>query len=143
MESTPSQITVSTIIQASIETVWTCWTQPEHIQRWNTASPDWHTPHATNDLRVGGIFTSRMEAKDKSAGFDFSGTYTEVIPHAKIAYTMEDGRKVEILFEQTDMGVRVRETFDIEHLNSAELQKSGWQSILDNFKAYTQQHVAV
>lgn len=139
MEPATRQVTVSTLVNAPLETVWEYWTKPEHIQNWNAASPDWHTPHATNDLRVGGKFQSRMEAKDKSAGFDFEGIYTEVMPQEKITYAMEDGRKVEVLFETTEEGVRVTETFDIEQLNSADMQRAGWQSILDNFKTYTEQ----
>ncbi|MBP9709541.1 SRPBCC family protein [Patescibacteria group bacterium] len=136
--TSPQQITVSTLIDAPLETVWTCWTEPEHIQQWNAASPDWHTPHATNDLRVGGTYLARMEAKDKSAGFDFTGIYTEVIPHTKLAYALEDGRRVEILFEKADNGTRLTETFDIEQLNAPDMQRSGWQAILDNFKAHTE-----
>lgn len=136
------QVTVSTLINAPLKTIWEYWTKPEHIQNWNAASPDWHTPHATNDLRVGGKFQSRMEAKDKSAGFDFEGIYTEVTPQEKITYTMEDGRTVEVVFEKTDEGVRITETFDIEHLNPAEMQRAGWQSILDTFKTYTEKAVA-
>lgn len=132
------QITAQAIVHAPIETVWEYWTEPRHIQAWNAASDDWHTPHATNDLRVGGILHARMEAKDQSAGFDFDGTYTEVIPHQRLAYTLEDGRKVTISFEATADGIKITETFDIEHESSAELQREGWQAILDHFKNYTE-----
>ena len=132
------QITVQTNVQAPLTKVWKLWTEPEHIMQWNNASPDWHTPSATNDLRTGGSFTSRMEAKDGSAGFAFGGTYSEVIDGQKIAYEMSDGRMVEILFEENDGVTTVTETFDAETENSAEMQKAGWQSIIDNFKSYVE-----
>ncbi len=132
-------ITVKATVQAPLEAVWNAWTTPEDITHWNAASDDWHTTRATADLRVGGTFTARMEAKDGSAGFDFSGTYSAVIPEARLAYSMEDGRKVEVTFEQTPDGVLVTETFDPEHENSRELQKTGWQAILDRFKTYVEQ----
>jgi uncharacterized protein YndB with AHSA1/START domain len=132
------QVAIQAIVHAPIETVWEYWTEPRHIQVWNAASDDWHTPHATNDLRVGGTLHARMEAKDGSVGFDFDGTYTEVIPHQRLAYTLEDGRKVTISFETTEDGIKITETFDIEHENSAELQRQGWQAILDNFKKYAE-----
>ncbi len=130
------KITVETSIDALIEKVWNFWTEPEYIKNWNNASPDWHTPHAENDLRVGGKFNSRMEAKDGSAGFDFNGVYTEVIPMKKIAYTMEDGRKVEITFTVENNACKIVETFEAENENSIEMQRAGWQSIMDNFKKY-------
>ncbi len=102
------------------------------------AGRHWHTPSATNDLRTGGSFTSRMEAKDGSFGFDFGGTYSEVIDGQKIAYAMSDGRTVEILFQENDGVTTVTETFDAETENSAEMQKAGWQSIIDNFKSYVE-----
>jgi uncharacterized protein YndB with AHSA1/START domain len=129
-------ITVSITVDAPIEKVWSFWNEPEHIIVWNTGSPDWHTPHATNDLRVGGSFNVRMEAKDHSGGFDFAGTYTEIIPHERIAYTMEDGRKVVVTFEKEEDGIHITEVFDPETINSEELQRSGWQGILNNFKAH-------
>lgn len=134
-----TQITIETTIQAPIEKVWDCWIAPEHITKWNSASPDWHSPRAQNDVRVGGTFNIRMEAKDGSAGFDFEGTYDEVIPHEKILYHMSDGRKVEVLFSKVhDNETLVTETFDAETENSEELQRAGWQSILDNFKRYAE-----
>jgi len=132
------QITVQTTVRAPLTKVWKLWTEPEHIMQWNNASPDWHTPSATNDLRTGGSFTSRMEAKDGSAGFDFGGTYSEVIDGQKIAYAMSDGRTVEILFQENDGVTTVAETFNAETENSAEMQKAGWQSIIDNFKSYVE-----
>ncbi len=131
-------ITIQAVIHAPVETVWEVWTRPEHIVKWNNASEDWHTPRATNDLRVGGKFTSRMEAKDGSMGFDFEGVYDEVEPLKKIAYTMADGRKVIIYFDGKESETIVKETFDPENTNSLELQRAGWQSIMDNFKKYTE-----
>lgn len=134
------RITVEATVNAPIETVWKCWTEPKHITQWNNASDDWHTPHAENDLRVGGKFLSRMESRDGSMGFDFVGTYQEVIEYKMIAYTMEDGRKVEITFVSEDgKTTQVTETFDPENENALELQKTGWQAILNNFKNYVEQ----
>ncbi len=108
--------------------------------QWNNASDDWHTPKATNDLRVGGAFASRMEAKDGSVGFDFGGTYTKVMPHALIAYVMDDDRAVSVIFEQRGKATQITETFEAEKTNSAEMQRQGWQAILDNFKKYAETH---
>lgn len=126
-------ITITATAKAPLGTVWNAWTTPADIMKWNAASDDWHTPHAEVDLRVGGQFLSRMEAKDGSFGFDFSGTYTEVIPHKRIAFAMEDGRTVSIAFEPVDGGVRIVETFDPETEHSLDMQEQGWQAILDNF----------
>lgn len=132
-------ITIQTTINAPVETVWEYWTAPEHITKWNQASEDWHSPSAENDLRTGGTFTTRMEAKDGSVGFDFGGTYDEVTLYELIAYTMDDGRTVKITFTKTnDNETTVVETFDAETENSLELQRTGWQSILDNFKTYVE-----
>lgn len=136
--STTTKITVTTTIKTPIDKVWQYFTTPQHITQWNAANNDWHTPQAENDLRPGGKFSYRMEAKDGSFGFDFWGIYTEVVTNEKIAYTMGDDRKVEILFAETADGVTVTETFETEDTNSAELQRSGWQAILDNFKQYTE-----
>ncbi len=133
-------ITIETSINAPIDTVWNCWTQPDCIMQWNAASDDWHTPSATNDLREGGSFTSRMEAKDGSVGFDFGGTYTKVIEHKEIAYTMSDGRKVSIAFDGHGHHTHVTETFDPESENPIDMQRDGWQSILDNFKDHVESH---
>lgn len=132
-------ITVETTVNAPVATVWKCWTEPEHITQWNAASDDWHSPSATNDLREGGTFTARMEAKDGSAGFDFGGTYTKVVDQKEIAYTMDDGRKVSVTFEDKGDQTHVIETFDAETQNSPELQRAGWQSILDNFKKHAEE----
>lgn len=136
---TPSPITIEASIDAPLETVWSYWTEPEHIMQWNSASPDWHTPRATNDLREGGSFTSRMEARDGSVGFDFGGTYTKVVEHKEIAYTMGDGRKVSVVFDGHGDHTHMSETFDPESQNSVDLQRAGWQSILDNFKSYVEE----
>lgn len=129
---------VKTIIESDIKRAWDCFTMPEHIVQWNFASPEWHCPSAENDLRVGGKFCYRMEAKDGSFGFDFWGIYDEIIPYEKIAYTLGDNRKVEILFQVEDGKVIVIEDFETEKANSEELQRQGWQAILDNFKKHTE-----
>jgi uncharacterized protein YndB with AHSA1/START domain len=131
-------ITVESIVKAPIEKVWKFWVGPAHIKNWNAASADWHTPHAENDLRVGGKFSSRMEAKDGSFGFDFGGVYDEVETYKTIAYTLSDGRKVKIVFSSMGNETKVKETFEAENTNSIELQRGGWQAILDNFKKYTE-----
>lgn len=133
------KITIETEINAPIEKVWEYWTNPEHITKWNTSSSEWHSPRAENDVRVGGKFNIRMEAKDGSSGFDFSGTYEEVKENEFISYSMDDGRKVEVKFEKSEEGVNILETFDAEGENSIEMQKQGWQSILDNFKKYVEE----
>lgn len=131
-------ITIKTKVNASIEKVWQCWTEPEHIKKWNNASEDWHTTAAENDLRVGGKFLSRMEAKDGSFGFDFSGSYDEVKLYEVITYTLGDGRKVRSVFVYNENKTEVTETFEAESENSIKMQQEGWQSILDNFKRYTE-----
>jgi uncharacterized protein YndB with AHSA1/START domain len=138
METKVKTLTVQATVNAPVEKVWTMWTGPEHIMKWNSASDDWHTPSATNDLRTGGKFTARMEARDGSMGFDFGGTYDEVKTHAIIAYTLGDGRKVKINFSPAGDTTRVVETFEAEDTNSLEMQQSGWQSIMDNFKKYVE-----
>jgi uncharacterized protein YndB with AHSA1/START domain len=135
---TSKAITIETSIQAPIEKVWKFWTSPEHIINWNNASDDWHTPKAENDLRVGGKFTSRMEAKDGSFGFDFSGTYDAVTTNELIEYTMEDRRKVKIAFSGNGDTTRVVESFEPESTNPIEMQRGGWQAILNNFKKYVE-----
>jgi len=131
-------ITVETVVEAPIEKVWKTWTSPEDIIKWNNASDDWHTPKATNDLRVGGKFVATMAAKDGSASFDFEGAYTNIQKHKLIEYTMADGRKVKITFSEQGNETKVVETFDPENTNPVEMQRGGWQSILDNFKKYTE-----
>ncbi len=133
-------ITVETIVNAPIANVWGYWNRPEHIPGWAFASDDWEAPNAENDVRVGGKFKIIMAAKDKSAGFDFTGTYTAVKENEIIEYDMDDGRNVKVEFEDTPNGVKVTETFDPENENSLEMQRSGWQAILDNFKKYVECH---
>lgn len=138
-----TRITVSTTINAPIEKVWACWTKPEHIVNWNFASDEWCCPRATNDLEPGKSFVWRMEAKDESFGFDFTGTYSEIIENHSIAYTMTDGRTVSIEFTPLENGVVLSETtFDAEGTNSDEMQRAGWQAILNNFKTYVEGIVA-
>jgi uncharacterized protein YndB with AHSA1/START domain len=126
------RITVETNVAAPIEQVWRAYTTPEDIKQWNAASDDWHTTDATVDLREGGSFSSRMEAKDGSVGFDFSGTYTKIVEHKLIEYSFGD-RRAEVEFAPGPDGVGVRVTFDSESTHSTEQQRSGWQAILDNF----------
>ena len=134
------QVTIKASFKSSLNKVWDYWTSPEHIVKWNTASEDWHTTKADNDLRVGGKFMSRMEAKDGSFGFDFEGTYDEVVPHKRIAYTLDDNRKVVVTFTEKEGKTEVVETFETETENPVAMQRSGWQAILDNFKVYTEKY---
>lgn len=134
-----TQITVETTLNAPPETVWTAWTRPEHIVKWNAASDDWHSPTAQNDLRVGGRFNYRMEAKDGSAGFDFEGRYLEVVPQRRIVYSMDDDRSVIVEFMPVGNGsTKVTETFAAESIHPVEMQRAGWQSILDNFRRHVE-----
>jgi uncharacterized protein YndB with AHSA1/START domain len=133
-----TKIAVEVFVNAPLDKVWECWTDPKHIVNWNFASDDWHTPKTENDLRPGGKFTARMEAKDGSYGFDFEGTYDEVIEKEIIAYTLGDGRAVVIKFTDTGKETHVAETFEGEDVNPVEMQQEGWQSILNNFKKYTE-----
>lgn len=136
--STKTLITVESTINAPVEKVWKYWSGPEHIMKWCNASDDWHAPKAENDLRIGGKFTTRMEAKDGSFGFEFGGTYDEVKTNELIAYTLGDGRKVKITFKGEGNTTKVIETFEAESQNPVEMQQGGWQAILDNFKKYTE-----
>lgn len=133
-----SKITTQATINAPVQRVWELYTTPEHVTQWNNASDDWHSPRAENDLRVGGKFLYRMEAKDGSAGFDFEGIYTDVKEHERIAYSMSDGRTVEVTFTDQGNETTVTVAFDPEQKNSLEMQRAGWQSILDNFKKYAE-----
>jgi len=126
------KLTIETTIAAPIEDVWRAWTTPDDIKQWNAASDDWHTTAASVDLRVGGAFTSRMEAKDGSFGFDFAGTYTKIVPQELIECTLGD-RGLVVEFVSAANGVTVRETFDADAEHSVELQRAGWQAILDRF----------
>lgn len=132
------EITIETTINADIDSVWAAWNTPDDIKQWNAASDDWHTTNSAVDLRVGGGFSSRMEAKDGSMGFDFEGTYTNIVKPKLIEYKMADGRTVTVKFAQLDDGVKVTETFDAEDEHEAELQRQGWQSILNNFAHYVE-----
>ena len=135
-----TRISVESIINAPIYSVWEMWTSPEHIKKWNNASEDWHTPHAENDLRKGGKFLSRMEAKDGSFGFDFEGVYDEVKINQLIEYTMGDGRKVKIVFSDLGDETKIQETFEAEEEHSIDMQREGWQSIMNNFKQYVEKN---
>ena len=138
MEKLATTITVENTVNAPVQKVWEFWSSPEHIINWCSASDDWHTPRAENDLRTGGAFSSRMEAKDGSFGFDFGGIYDEVKTNELIEYTIGDGRKVKITFTTTGDETRIVETFDAEDTHPIEMQRTGWQAILDNFKKYTE-----
>lgn len=131
-------VSVQAVIGAPVDLVWKKWTSPEDIKLWNNASEDWHTPDAYNDLRIGGRFSYRMEARDGSAGFDFGGIYDNIIERGFISYTLGDGRKVSVTFSALGSKTGIVEAFETENINTAEMQRAGWQSILDNFKKYTE-----
>jgi len=131
-------ITVEAIIEAPIETVWNFWTKPEHVMHLNFASKDWHCPKATSDFNIGGEFHYSMAAKDGSVAFDFCGTFTKIIDQSFIEIYLEDGRELNIQFELEGSSTKIIETFEPEEVNSMELQKQGWQAILDNFKLYVE-----
>lgn len=131
-------IKISALVNAPIQKVWDCWTNPEHITKWNFAIDTWQCPTASNDLRVGGKYTARMEAKDGSFGFDFEAIYDVVSNQQELTYTMSDGRKATTFFESKGNATSVTTTFDAENENPIEMQQQGWQSILDNFKKYTE-----
>lgn len=141
METTTNaatKITVEATVNAPVEKVWKTWSEPQHIKQWCAASDDWHAPKAENDLRTGGTFSTRMEAKDGSFGFDFGGVYDNVKKNELIEYTMGDGRKVRVIFTPTGDITKIVETFDAETTNPVDMQRTGWQAILDNFKKYTE-----
>lgn len=131
-------ITVATTINAPIEKVWAFWTTPDHIKKWCQASDDWYAPYAENDLQAGGKFKTTMAAKDGSMGFDFEGVYLQVIEHQFIEYAIGDGRNVQITFTPQGNETKIVETFEAENTHPLEMQRSGWQAILDNFKKYTE-----
>lgn len=133
-----NSVTIKTSIEAPVEKVWEFWTTPEHIKNWNKATDDWETTKAENDLRPGGKFVSRMEAKDGSMAFDFGGTYDMVDTNTLISYTLDDGRKVKIIFSSEGDITKLMESFEAENTNPIEMQQEGWQAILDNFKKYTE-----
>eukprot|EP01133_Synstelium_polycarpum_P002812 gene2812-3234_t len=134
-------ITIEATVNAPVEKVWEYWTAPAHITQWSYASEDWHTPYAENDLRTGGAFKSTMAAKDGSMSFDFGGIYDEVQQHHSIKYTLDDARKVEILFEPHENSTKITESFEAESTNPVEMQQGGWQAILNNFKKYTESKI--
>lgn len=138
MSQSPTTITVKSTIHAPINKVWKCWTAPVHIVNWNHASDDWHTPHAENDLSVGGKFSYTMAAKDGSFSFDFWGNYTDIQEHENLTIKLGDDRNLQISFASDGDITHVTETFDAENQNPVELQQTGWQAILDNFKKYTE-----
>lgn len=137
---TYTKLTIEATIEADVAKTWDYWTGPEHITQWNFADESWHCPSAENDLRVGGKLKSRMEAKDGSFGFDFEAIYDEVVEHKKIVYTLGDGRQVDTVFEALGDSTKMVTVFDAEEQNPLEMQKGGWQAILNNFKKYTEQH---
>jgi uncharacterized protein YndB with AHSA1/START domain len=137
METTKEKIiTVETTIKAPIEKVWNYWTKPEHITNWYFASDDWEAPEAENDLWVNGKFRTRMSSTDGSSGFDFEGVYTSIVKNERIEYKIPDGRKVKISFSDESGNTKIVESFDAENENPYELQRGGWQAILNNFKKY-------
>ncbi|MBA2613836.1 MAG: SRPBCC domain-containing protein [Bacteroidetes bacterium] len=138
METTSDAITIDTTVKSAIEKVWNYWNEPQHIMQWCQASDDWHAPKAESDLKVGGKFTTTMAAKDGSFSFEFGGTYTKVEPNKVVEYTLGDGRKVKIIFSGSGNETKVAETFEPESENTIEIQRAGWQAILDNFKKYTE-----
>ncbi len=131
-------LTVQATVNAPVEKTWDSFTNPDHIIKWNQASPDWHSPWSKNDLRVGGAFSTRMEAKDGSFGFEFGGIYDAVEENKYIEYTLGDGRKVTITFTTEGNATKVVETFEAEETNPLEMQQGGWQAIMDSFKNYTE-----
>jgi uncharacterized protein YndB with AHSA1/START domain len=132
------KITVETVVKAPLSKVWDIWNSPADIKEWNAAQDDWHTTESSVDLREGGKFSARMEAKDGSAGFDFEGIYTRVVPKKAIDFRMSDGREVNVEFVERRGAVLIKETFDAETENTAELQRQGWQAILDNFSRHVE-----
>ena len=136
MEAT--KITIHATISAGIQKVWNYYTQPEHITKWNFASPDWHCPSASNDMRIGGKHTARMEAKDGSFGFEFEATYSEITENQKFVYIMPDGREVSVSINEDNHLTNITVCFDTETENPVDLQREGWQAILNNFKNYAE-----
>ncbi|MGC1242325.1 MAG: SRPBCC family protein [Chryseosolibacter sp.] len=136
MEKT--KITVEATVNSPVEKVWEVWSNPKHITQWCAASDDWHAPYAENDLRRDGRFKTTMAAKDGSMAFDFEGVYSDVVPHKKIEYAMADGRTVQVTFAPMGNQTKVTETFDAENTHPVEVQRDGWQAILNNFKAHTE-----
>ena len=138
MENANKKITVETTVNVPIEKAWLFWSEPKHIMQWCQASSDWHAPKAENDLRTGGNFSTTMAAKDGSFSFEFRGEYSHVVPNNFIAYRMEDGRTANITFTPEGDRTHISETFELENQNPEEMQREGWQAILDSFKKYTE-----
>lgn len=136
--STRTKVTVEAIVNVPISKVWAAWNNPEDVMKWNAASPDWHCPAATNDLRVGGKFVYTMAAKDGSVSFDFEGNYTAIAEHDRIEYVLADGREVIVLFRSEGATTHITETFDAENENPVDMQRVGWQTILNNFKSHVE-----
>ncbi|HEY1060996.1 MAG TPA: SRPBCC family protein [Daejeonella sp.] len=132
------KIIIQAIVSADIEKVWDYYTLPEHITKWNFASQDWQCPYASNDMRVGGKYLARMEAKDGSFGFDFEAVYDQIIVAESFSYTMPDGREVQVTFDDAGGKTEVSVSFDAETENPVEMQRAGWLTILNNFKKYTE-----
>ncbi|HZY82280.1 MAG TPA: SRPBCC family protein [Cyclobacteriaceae bacterium] len=131
-------VTIEATVNAPIEKVWKYWGEPEHIKNWAFASDDWHAPQAENDLRTNGKFSTTMAAKDGSFSFEFGGVYTKVEPKKLIEYEIADGRKVSISFASTGNATKITETFECEDQNPVDMQRAGWQAILNNMKKYTE-----
>jgi uncharacterized protein YndB with AHSA1/START domain len=138
METNTTTIQIQQTIHAPVEKVWEYFSKPEHITQWNNASEDWFTPRAQNDLREGGTFVYRMESREGKYGFDFGGTYNKVVENKSLEYTIGDGRKVIVNFIPEGNATRIEESFEAENQHPVEMQQEGWQSILDNFKKYTE-----
>jgi len=138
MATETKPITIEATINVPVEKVWKCFTEPKHIMQWAFASPDWHAPKATNDVRKGGKFSTTMAAKDGSVSFDFEGVYDDVQVHMLIAYSLGDGRKVKTTFTKQGNSTKVTQTFDPETENPVDMQRSGWQAILDNFRKHVE-----
>ncbi len=134
-----TKISIEATVKVPVQKAWELWTTPEHIMKWNSASDDWHTPKSENDLRKGGSFSSTMAAKDGSFSFDFGGVYDEVDTNEYIAYTLGDGRQVSVTFTGDNNETKISETFDPESQNPTEMQRQGWQAILNNFKKYAEE----
>ncbi len=133
-------ITITAQIKGDLKKVWDYYTLPEHITQWNFADPSWHCPWATNDLRPGGKYVARMEARDGSFGFDFGATYDQIVPKKSFSYTIGDGRKVIVEFKPSGAIIEIIISFEAETQNPLEMQRGGWQSILNNFKEYAEGH---
>lgn len=139
METTPKTVvTITATVKVSTAKAWQVWNAPEHIMNWNFASDDWHCPAAKSDLRTGGTFSATMAAKDGSMSFEFGGVYDVVEPEKHLAYTMGDGRKVDVVFESSAEGTVITESFEAESVHPVDLQKAGWQAILNNYVSYAE-----